>query len=377
MSDDDILEEDGYQPFDFPDEEGANYDLGLLAQAGAEAFYEAIQNAANGTARSQQQQAHRIGISTLGHCRQFAKYMVEEVPFSDERDKTAAFFGTIAGDAIEKQLKIDHPGWLVQDKLTFATGGYAIPGTCDVCIPASEGCTYEEFVASRQPGHVGEKRYMQGVWDGKSKAELESIRKYGPTQQQVYQIHAYTKGQILKGNLDPSKPIIIMDVYFDRSGRDVIPYGVAHLYRESVVDMIREWIDDVNYAVINHEDASRDMDRDWCYKYCEYATHCRGLDTDVSGLITDPEVLQKVELYVEANEMEAEGKRRKKLLKPMLQGINGSTGTHMVREIHTNEAHIEFTRAASTRLDIRPLPQPKAPTKAALAKAAKQKELEQ
>lgn len=373
---DDILEEDGYDPFAFPDEPGSEIDLNLVAQAGAEAFYEAIQNAANGTARSQQQQEHRLGISSLGHCRQYAKYMVEQVPFSDERDKTAAFFGTIAGEAIEAQLKLDHPGWLTQDKLTFATGDYAIPGTCDVCIPASEGCTYEEFIASRQPGYVGEKRYMQGVWDGKSKAELDSIRKYGPTQQQVFQIHAYTKGQILKGNLDPTQPIIIMDVYFDRSGRDVIPYGVAHLYRESVVDMIREWIDDVSYAVVNHEDASRDMPRDWCHRYCEYATHCRGLDTDVEGLITDPLILQKVEMYVEANKMEAEGKRLKKLLKPDLEGVSGSTGEYNVRTIHVNEAEISFTRAASTRLDIRAVPKPK-PTKAQLAKAAEQKAIEE
>lgn len=376
MSDDDILEEDGYDPFEFPDEPGIDIDLNLVAQAGAEAVYEAIQNASNNTARSAQQQSHRIGISNLGHCRQYAKYMVEQIPFSDERDKTAAFFGTVAGDAIEAQLKIDHPGWLIQDKLTFATGDYAIPGTCDICIPASEGCTYEEFLASREEGYVGEKRYMQGVWDNKSKAELESIKKYGPTMQQIYQVHAYAKGQILKGNLDPSKPIIIMDVFFDRSGRDVIPYGVAHLYRESVVDMIREWIEDVEYAVKNHEDASRDMDRDWCYKYCEYATHCRGFDTDVSGLITDPVALQHIELYIEANDMEAEGKKRKKVLKPLLEGISGSTGTHNVRTLHTNEAVISYTRAASTRLDIRPIPKGK-PTKAQLAKLEAQKELEQ
>lgn len=374
MSDDDILEEAGYDPFD-TSEPGDGMDLGLLASGGAKVFYEAIQNASNSTARSQQQQRKQIGISSLGHCRQYAKYMVEGVEFSDERDKTAAFFGTIAGEAIEAQIKIDHPDWLTQDTLVFQTGGYSIPGTCDICIPHWAGCTYEEFVESMQPGYEGPIKAMQGVWDGKSKAELESIKKYGPTVQQVYQIHAYTKGQILKGNLNPDEPIVIMDVYFDRSGRDIIPYGVAHLYREQVIDMIREWIDDVNYAVINQEDASRDMDRDWCYKYCEYATHCRGLDTDVSGLITDPEVVQKVELYVEANAMEAEGKRRKKLLKPMLEGISGSTGTHIVREIHTNEAHIEFTRAASTRLDIRPIPKGK-PTKAQLAKAEAQKELE-
>jgi hypothetical protein len=366
---DNVLDyEDGHDPFDLPDEIHSNIDLNLLASAGAQAYYEAIQNASNNTARSKQQQEHQLGISNLGHCRQYAKYMTEQIPFSDERDKTAAFFGTVAGDAIEAQLKIDHPGWLIQDKLLFTVEDYAIPGTCDVCIPASEGCTYDEFVASRQPGYVGVPRYMQGVWDGKSKAELETIKKYGPTQQQIFQIHAYAKAQIDKGNLDPTQPIIVMDVYFDRSGKDISPYGIAHLYNPDVVQFIKEWIDDVTYAVINHEDASRDMSRDWCWKYCEFASVCRGNDTDVEGLIENPEAVATIEAYDMWSKRETEAANAKKQLKKSMEQIEpGSTGTLVFRKTWINGGHVEYDRPGYFKMEVRPVPTPKPLTKKQIA----------
>lgn len=379
MSDDLIDLGEDYDPFDLPEEPGSNIDLSLLASGGAEAFYTAIQNASNSTARSLQQQDMRLGISNLGHCRQYAALMTKQVPFSDERDKTAAFFGTVAGDAIEQQLKIDHPGWLIQDRITFTAGNYAIPGTCDVCIPASEGCTYDEYVASRQPGYVGEKRFMQGVWDGKSKAELETIKKYGPSQQQIFQIHAYAKGQIDKGNLDPTQPIIVMDVFFDRSGKDVSPYGIAHLYHPDVVQFIKEWIDDVVYAVKNGEDASRDMPRDWCHSYCEYASLCRGTDTDVEGLIQDPEAIATIEAYKEWSAKETEAKKAKEQLKKSMERIEpGSTGKYVFRKTWINGGEVSYTRQGYFKMEVRDVPKPKPLTQKQIAAMnLEKKELEQ
>jgi hypothetical protein len=373
---DEILEEDGYDPFDFPDEvdeAATGLDLNLLAQAGATAFYDAIQNAANGTARSQQQREFRLGISNLGHCRQYAKLMTEEVPFSDERDKTAAFFGTVAGDAIEQQLKKEHPDWLIQDRVMF----HGVPGTCDVCIPSWAGCSYEEFIESRHPDYIGEPRYMQGIWDGKSKAELETIKKLGPDQQQIFQLHAYAKGQIEKGNLDPTKPIVVMDVFFDRSGKNQQPYAVAHLYHEDVITFIEEWISDVTYAVRNGEDASRDKSRDWCHAFCEYATICRGHDTDVEGLITDPSAIATIEAYREATLRETAAKKEKAALKHTMENIEpGSTGTLIFRKTWVNGSSVSFEREGYLKMEVRDVPKAKPPTKKQLAAEAAAKALE-
>jgi hypothetical protein len=352
--------EDAFDPFAMPGEDTTNMDLKLIGQAGAKVFYQAVQNAANGTARSKQAQDYRLGVSNLGHCRQFAKYTIEQVPFSDERDKTPAFFGTVAGEAIEAQIKLDHPGWLTQEKCEVSfPNGAVVPGTADIVIPASEGCTYEELVASMQEGYDGPMVAMQGVWDGKSKAELETIKKYGPNQQQIYQIHAYAKAKIDDGTLDPTKPIIVMDVFFDRSGRNVIPHGVAHVYREEVIEFINEWINDVIYAVIHKEDASRDPSRDFCFAYCEYATHCRGLDTDVQGLIEDPEQVQLIETYKELGAIKADAEKKQKVIAPLITVESGSTGKWNVRRTWINEGEVHYTRPGYFKLDIRAVPKGK------------------
>ena len=76
----------------------------------------AMQAASNGTDRSEQQREFKLGASNIGHCRQHAVLMIRQTPPSDERDVTAAFIGTVVGDAIEKQLKVMHPNLVVQEE---------------------------------------------------------------------------------------------------------------------------------------------------------------------------------------------------------------------------------------------------------------------
>ncbi|HBH57871.1 MAG TPA: hypothetical protein DDY41_06935, partial [Arthrobacter bacterium] len=85
----------------------------------AEEVYGAIQDASNGTDRSAQQRENRLGMSNIGHCQQAAVLMIRQTKPSDVRDKSAAFFGTVAGAAIEERLKITHPDWLFQAEVEF------------------------------------------------------------------------------------------------------------------------------------------------------------------------------------------------------------------------------------------------------------------
>lgn len=364
----DFASDGDYQdPFAVADDPAVNLDLKAYGEVAAQAFYDGIQNASNSTARSRQQQDMYLGISSLGHCKQYAALMMKQTPFSDDRDKTAAFFGTIAGDAIEKQLQIDHPQWRTQVKLAMPLdqitapiqGEMEVPGTCDVLIQWEGSATVEEFNASLADDYEGEPVYIQGVWDGKSKAELETIRKFGPNRQQIFQLHGYVKGAIKAGLLNPDHPIVIGDVFFDRSGRDVIPYGVFHLYSEDVVTFINEWVNDVIYAVLRNEDAEREMPRDWCFNWCEYATICRGTDTDVSGLIEDPEVIQAATLYRQYTKEETAAKKAKELLKPKLVGVNGSTGTLLVRNTTVDGSQISYYRKPYDKIEVRDVPKTK------------------
>lgn len=300
------------------EEADASIDLKKVGEAAAMAFHQAIQNASNNTARSQQQQDFMLGVSNLGHCHNYAALMMKQTPFSDVRDKTAAFFGTVAGAAIEAQLQIDHPGWLFQEDLFFPLpSGGGIGAHPDIIIPFD----------AQEP----EKGFYQGIWDGKSKAELETIKKVGPSQQQIYQVHAYAKAAIEAGLLNPDYPIVVGDVFFDRSGKAVVPHAVMHLYTEDVITFIDDWVNDVKYAVVHGEDASRDMPREWCWSYCEYATACRGRDTDVEGLIESPDIIAAVELWAEVKELKAAAKRKEEAFKRTLDGVTGSTGTYNIR----------------------------------------------
>lgn len=303
--------------------------------------YESIQNASNGTARTAQQLDYRLGVSNLGHCRNFARLMTLQTPFSDVRDKTAAFFGTVSSEPIEAQVLLDNPEYLIQSTLVVQfPNGSKIPGHSDIIIP-SWAATPDR---------------PQGVIDLKSKAELETIKKIGRSQQQQFQLVCYTAAAIDAGYLDPTEPIYMTNTFYDRSGKNQTPYSITTLYDPTELHSVEDWISDVTYAVLNNEEASKDLPREWCNSYCEYASVCRIGDTDAEGLIEDTEALAAIEVYIEGGAMEREGKRLKASVKSVLENVNGSTGTHTVRQVEVGAAEVSFTRSAYIKTDIRKIP---------------------
>jgi hypothetical protein len=355
-------------------------------RASADEVYESIQDASNGTERSAQQQAFRLGASNIGHCQQAAVFMIKQTPPTDVRDKSAAFFGTVAGDAIEKQMKLRHPDWLFQTDLVFTIpSGGDLGAHADIIRPADACVTVAEFEANEaarkealaridageQGVTVPEKLYVQGVDDLKSKDKLDVIKKYGPSKQQVFQLSIYASAAIDAGLLDPTQPIRLADVYFDRSGAQHEAYTFGWWYDPAVLLEIDDWIHDTKYAVINNSEASKDKPREWCWNWCEYATLCRGNDTDVEGLIEDPEILSAVDLYAQGLEHERTGKKLKDVAKLSIPAqLSGSTGTHNVRWVEIGPTVVqESVRAGYRKLDIRPVPGPKKPRAKAKPKA--------
>ena len=343
-------------------------------QLAANAVYGAIQNASNGTERSAQQQAFRLGMSNIGHCQQAAVYMIKQTPPSDVRDKSAAFFGTVAGAAIEAQMKLDHPDWLFQQDTVFAIpSGGELGAHPDIVIPADAAISKDEFIKrvrfhqAREAGEIEgpelPEGHVQGVWDLKSKDKLDVIRKYGPSKQQVFQLTGYASSCIDAGLLDPEQPIWLSDVYFDRSGAQHEAYSFGWWYDPAVLNEIDDWIHDLKYATVNGTEASKDKPREWCWSWCEYATLCRGNDTDVEGLIEDPEILSAVDLYANGLEMERTAKKMKDVAKLSIPAqLSGSTGTHNVRWVEIGPTVVAAgTRAGYRKLDIRPVPGPKKP----------------
>lgn len=306
----------------------------------ADVTYAAIQQATNSTARSQQQADFRLGVSNIGHCREYARRMVLQEPFSDVRDKTAAFLGTVVGAAVEAALAVDHPGWVFQADVVFKIpSGGEIAGHPDIIIPFTEATP----------------EFPQGIIDVKTRAELDSVKRNGPSMQQRFQKVAYASAAIDAGYLNPDETIWLYNLWVDRSGIEAQPYVHSEEYHPDMVTEIDQWIEDVKYAVTHGEEASRDPSREFCWAYCEYATACRGHDTDAEGLLESPDVLAAVESYVEAGELEARAKRLKNGAKLLLRGVNGSTGTHTVRWVEVGPAAFETVRDAYMRLDVRPV----------------------
>lgn len=295
-------------------------------------------------------------------------------------------------------MKKRHPDWLFQAEAIFQIpSGGELGSHPDIAIPARSGVSREEFLANaaaRKEDPSIPKVHVQGVWDLKSKDKLDVIKKYGPSRQQVFQLSGYadalTKTPLLMDPntgeitadpeigvpafdedgketgetvLDPTRPIFLTDVYFDRSGSQPEAYSFGWWYDPAVLLEIDDWIHDLKYAVVNGGEGSKDKPREWCWNWCEYATLCRGNDTDVEGLIEDPEILSAVDLYATGAELEREGKKLKDIAKISIPAqLSGSTGTHNVRWVEVGATEIKgFTRAAHRKLTISPIPGPKKP----------------
>lgn len=350
------------------------HDMDAFDQASATAVYGAIQDASNGTDRSEQQRQFRLGASNIGHCQQAAVYMMKQTPPSDERDKSAAFFGTVAGAAIEEQLKKSHPDWIFQAEVVFSIpSGGELGSHPDIIRPAAACVSVEEFEArawfrqAREAGLVEgpeqPEAFVQGIDDLKSKDKLDAIKKYGPSRQQKYQLAIYAAAAIDAGLLDPTQPIRLADVYFDRSGAQHEAYTFGWWYDPAILLEIDDWIHDLKYAVINNAEASKDKSRDWCWSYCEYATLCRGNDTDVEGLIEDEGILATLEAYIKAADEERAWKKHKEALKLSIpDGLSGSTGKHNVRWVYYGPTETKASvRAGYWKLSVTPVPGPKKP----------------
>lgn len=319
-------------------EEPTEEELAEIGKAFSGLVHQSIQNATDRTDRSQQQANFKIGVSNLGHCRNYAALMIKETPFSDVVDKSAAFFGTVTSAPIEEQIKKDFPDFIIQEELVMELiSGGSVLGHSDIIVP--------HWAATPE--------MPQGLIDLKSKAELETIKKIGRSTQQQFQLDGYTEAARKKGYFDETKPIYQSNVFYDRSGRDPNPFTITTVFDPNGLRFIDDWVNDVKYAVIHSEDASRDLPREFCAKFCEYFTACRGNDTDVEGLIEDPEIISAVDVYKEGSAMESSGKKMKDSVKSILMDANGSTGTFLVRAVEVGETFIPgYTRKGYKKLSI-------------------------
>ena len=301
----------------------------------AERVYQAVQASSNYSERSQQSSNFRIGISDLGFCSEKVRRMLAGIP-EPVTDKTAAFIGTALGDHIEQAWCAVHPNAIRQAEVSLTLQGdggtYTLVGHPDIIDPSGL------------------------VIDFKTTRGLAIVRRNGPSQQQQFQRHCYALAAA-----DLYAPGVTLDqvkvanVWFDRSGDETYPYVHIEPFSADMVAQAGMFVDDLVYAYLHDEAARKEPPREMCAKVCGHFPDCRALDTDVEGLLTDPEVLTAIDLYREGIALEKQAKVMKDQAKAALIDVSGSTGKFTVRWVHVNGAHISFDRKPSDRLDVKPM----------------------
>lgn len=304
-------------------------------QALATNIYTAIMEGMHRTDRSAQAADFRVGVSDLGFCSErLRRFLDRQKP--EEIDMLPAFIGTWLGEGIEHSIPLAFPDAIIQSEVEITLQGeqgeYIIPGHPDVILPG-EGI----------------------VLDGKSAFGLENARRSGfddlskKFQRQLYGLAAFEAGFF--GDR-PIEEIQVGNLWIDRSGTErELLVRLEPLDPEVRIDAT-QWLDDVVYHWQHGEEAQKQPPREMCAKACGFFSVCRAYDTDVTGLLTDPEILTAVDLYKEGGAMEREGKKLKEQAKGVLAGVEGSTREFSVRWVHVNESNVQFVRAPYDKLQI-------------------------
>lgn len=296
----------------------------------------AIDSSMNESDRSKWAESNHLGVSDIGTCHEYVRRMILGIPWTDEQENfAAAFVGTAVGNHVEQAMAALYGPDIVEIQrkvvVHLTVRGYQLdlPGTADIILT------------------------QDGLIDVKTKDGLGVVRRSGLTQQQVFQLVLYTAALIQEGTLAPDP--MVGCAFIDRSGREPDPYVLGFRYTERLLQDAIDWIGDVIYAIDNDEVAQKDPPRPWCFAACPYASDCRGGDTDVEGLLTDPVIQDAVAIYTESGALIRQAEKDKKSALSVLEGITGSTGTHTVRWIEIGASDVAFTRSAHKRIDIRPI----------------------
>lgn len=310
-------------------------------EALASLIYDAVQHHSNTSYRSSLSAKFHIGISDIGFCSEQVRRKLAEMPPEDgEPDHLAAFLGTAVGDYVERAVTGLHPMVTRQPKVQVELKG--------------DGGLYQ---VSGHPDLV----FRTGVLDIKSVDGLDLIRRRGPSFQQLVQRHCYTLGAFEAGLMDVERveDAWTANCWVDRSGRTKEFHVQRDMFSWEIIEQAAQWLDEVVYAHKHNEVARKEPPRELCAVSCGYYSDCRALDTDVSGLITDPDHLTAVELYREGTVMESRGRQMKESAKNALAGVTGSTGQFNVRWTWVNGGQVAYERAGYSKLQISKMPPPK------------------
>jgi hypothetical protein len=278
-----------------------------------------------------------LGPSDLGFCANKAALTTKGIPDSDSKSTWPAMLGTAVGEWVENGMKEAFPDWIVgtvdqvRVEHTFPSGA-TVGGTPDLVMPS-----------------------WNAVYDDKTKDGFEWVKREPWSRNHLWQVTTYVLGLIDKGILDPTRPITMGLIFWDRSGEIEQPYVVTRLFDPSVEDEIDHWIGEVIDAVKHDTEAAKEIPSPVCERICEKFTACRGqLPDSDSDLITDPDLIGAMKMYLEGQQMTKDAKRLTSQAKTMLDGVSGVGEGIQVRWTHVNGSQVpSFERQGYDKIDVR------------------------
>lgn len=310
-----------------------------LEKALATEFYDAIQSWSNATERSQQQAGNVIGVSDLGHCSEKVRLMLLQREPDQEVDKLAAFLGTWVGAGVEQAIKRVRPNAIFQSELSIELetdeGTFVINGHPDVILP--------------DEGILLDNKTVNGL------TAVTSYNQFETRQQQRFQRHLYGWGAYQQGVFGdlPLGEIKVGNVWIDRSGEDHELIVRLEPLSLEVIEQVKQWLSEVVYSYKHDIEAPKEPPRNFCENWCVFYQSCRKFDTDAEGLIDDPEAIMAISLYEEGGKLKSQGDKMQKEAKKSLVGLQGSTGTHIVRWVQVEPSVVpEYTRRGYQKVSI-------------------------
>lgn len=302
-------------------------------QALADEIYQALMDYSNKSERSQQAAEFKLGISDIGYCPERNRRLMDhQVP--EDTDALAAFIGTAIGDHAEKAVaKHLWPDAMIQPEVHLDVRvqgqSYRLPGHPDIV----------------DPGNLR-------VLDCKTDYGLNEITNMGSTFSQKWQRNAYGLASFQEGLFAGADlaDIKVGNFWIDRTGRSKrVQVELTPIDLDVIQEGMME-IDSTVYAFLNGEEAEKRPPRQVCEVTCGFWRTCRQYDTDVHGLLDDPNIVFNVISYFEGNQLEKQGALMKDEAKEHLRDISGSTGEHMLRWIWVNATE---KRAGYYRIEVK------------------------